>query len=75
MKMLGLKHVTVPIFVLFDVFSKIKVVLAEKPLIQRHFLKWTGKYGFLAKTTFIFEISLKRKKFGTVTCLKPDNFH
>ena len=55
-----MKHVTVPIFVLFGVFSKIKVVLAENPLIQRHFLKWTGKYGFLAKTTFIFVSSSKR---------------
>ena len=33
------------------------------------------KYGFQAKTTFIYENSSKRKKIGTVTCLKPDNFH
>ena len=28
-----------------------------------------------AKTTFTFENSSKRKKIGTVTCLKPGNFH
>ena len=40
----------------------VKVVFAEKPLIQWHFLKWTGKYDFQAKTTFIFENSSIRKK-------------
>ena len=34
--------------------------MAEKPLIQQHFLKWTGKYGFLAKTIFFFENTSKK---------------
>ena len=38
-------------------------------------IKWTGKYGFLAKTTFTFENTSKRTKIGTVTCFKPNNFH
>ena len=53
------KHVTVPIF--FYEFSKVKVVLAENPVIQWHFLKWTGKYDFLNFYLNFWEFVKKKK--------------
>ena len=52
---------------------KNKDSLAEKKtLIWRYFLKWTEKYDFQAKKTFILK---KLSKNGTVTCFLPNNFH
>ena len=47
----------------------------KRPVNLVIYQKWAEKYDLKAKTTFISEKSPKRKIIGTVTCLKPDNFH
>ena len=72
--MSGLRHVTVPIFFFLHNSKQNEGSFGLKTE-KYDFQARTKKYGFQDKTTFIFENSSKRNKIGTVTCLKPDNFH
>ena len=45
-KVVDLEAYYCPDLFFFDEFSKIKVVLAERSLIQQNFLKWAGKFDF-----------------------------
>ena len=61
-------------FFSFDLCSKIKLAVDQKPYFRLLFQLWL-ETGFWTKHICIIKITSNKKIIETVTCSKPDPFH